>query len=96
MKYRNPIIPGYHPDPSICRVGEDFYLVNSTFEFFPGVPIFHSNPAPNEARIRYEKPVCRRNPLCKDCNYEADGFVCWHDENRCLRTDMMKIQNRRK
>ena len=61
-----------------------------------GIPIFHSNPAPNEARIRYEKPVCRRNPLCRDCNYEADGFVCWHDENRCLRTDMMKIQNRRK
>ncbi len=61
-----------------------------------GVPIFHSNPAPNEARIRYEKPVCRRNPLCKDCNYEANGFVCWHDENRCLRTDMMKIQNRRR
>ena len=61
-----------------------------------GVPIFHSNPAPNEARIRYEKPVCKRNPLCKDCNYEADGFVCWHDENRCLRTDMMKIQNRRR
>ena len=61
-----------------------------------GIPIFHSNPAPNEARIRYEKPVCRRNPLCRDCNYEADGFVCWHDANRCLRTDMMEIQNRRK
>jgi hypothetical protein len=61
-----------------------------------GVPIFRSNPAPNEARIRYEKPVCRRNPLCRDCNYEADGFVCWHDANRCLRTDMMEIQNRRK
>lgn len=42
MKYRNPIIPGYNPDPSICRVGNDFYLVNSTFEFFPGVPIYHS------------------------------------------------------
>lgn len=42
MKYRNPILPGYHPDPSICRVGDDFYLVNSTFEFFPGVPIYHS------------------------------------------------------
>lgn len=38
----NPIIRGFHPDPSICRVGEDFYLVTSTFEFFPGVPIFHS------------------------------------------------------
>lgn len=42
MKYKNPIIPGYNPDPSICRVGDDFYLVNSTFEFFPGVPIYHS------------------------------------------------------
>ncbi|BCN31089.1 glycoside hydrolase family 43 protein [Anaeromicropila herbilytica] len=42
MQYQNPIIPGFHPDPSICRVGEDYYLVNSTFEYFPGVPIFHS------------------------------------------------------
>lgn len=42
MLYKNPIIPGYNPDPSICRVGDDFYLVNSTFEFFPGVPIYHS------------------------------------------------------
>ena len=42
MKYKNPIIPGFNPDPSICRVGEDFYLVTSTFEFFPGVPIYHS------------------------------------------------------
>jgi xylan 1,4-beta-xylosidase len=40
--YRNPIIPGFYPDPSICRVGEDYYLVTSTFEYFPGVPIFHS------------------------------------------------------
>ena len=40
--FRNPIIPGFYPDPSICRVGEDYYLVTSTFEYFPGVPIFHS------------------------------------------------------
>ena len=33
MKYQNPIISGYNPDPSICRIGDDFYLVNSTFEF---------------------------------------------------------------
>jgi hypothetical protein len=38
----NPIIPGFHPDPSICRVGDDYYLVTSSFEYFPGVPIFHS------------------------------------------------------
>jgi len=42
MQYNNPIIRGYNPDPSIVRVDEDFYLVTSTFEFFPGVPIYHS------------------------------------------------------
>jgi len=39
---RNPILPGFFPDPSICRVGDDYYLANSTFEWFPGVPIHHS------------------------------------------------------
>ena len=42
MQYRNPIISGYNPDPSICRVGEDYYIVNSSFEYFPGVPVYHS------------------------------------------------------
>ncbi len=40
--YLNPILPGFHPDPSICRVGQDYYLVTSTFEYFPGLPIYHS------------------------------------------------------
>lgn len=40
--FTNPILPGYHPDPSICRVGDDYYLVNSTFVWFPGLPIYHS------------------------------------------------------
>jgi xylan 1,4-beta-xylosidase len=40
--YQNPILPGFHPDPSICRVGEDYFLVNSSFAYFPGVPVFHS------------------------------------------------------
>jgi alpha-N-arabinofuranosidase len=40
--YRNPILPGFHADPSICRVGRDFYLATSSFEYFPGVPLFHS------------------------------------------------------
>ena len=42
MKYINPIVTGCNPDPSVCRVGKDFYLVNSTFEYFPGLPIYHS------------------------------------------------------
>nr|WP_262403716.1 family 43 glycosylhydrolase [Actinomadura sp. CNU-125] len=41
-RFRNPILPGCHPDPSICRVGGDYYLVTSTFEWFPGLPVFHS------------------------------------------------------
>lgn len=40
--YRNPVLPGFHADPSVCRAGDDFYLVNSTFQYFPGVPVFHS------------------------------------------------------
>jgi xylan 1,4-beta-xylosidase len=42
MQYPNPLIPGFNPDPSIVRVGDDFYLATSTFEYLPGVPIYHS------------------------------------------------------
>jgi xylan 1,4-beta-xylosidase len=41
-EYSNPILQGFYPDPSILRVGSDYYLVNSTFAWFPGMPIFHS------------------------------------------------------
>jgi alpha-N-arabinofuranosidase len=41
-EYRNPILQGFYPDPSITRVGADYYLVNSTFAWFPGIPIWHS------------------------------------------------------
>ncbi len=51
MTYQNPIIPGFYPDPSVCRVGEDYYLVNSSFEYFPGVPIFHSRDLVNWRQI---------------------------------------------
>ena len=41
-EYRNPILTGFYPDPSITRAGDDYYLVHSTFAYFPGIPIFHS------------------------------------------------------
>ncbi len=41
-QYRNPILSGYYPDPSVTRVGDDYYLVNSSFAHFPGLPVFHS------------------------------------------------------
>lgn len=42
MQLVNPLLPGFYPDPSICRVEDDFYMVTSTFSYFPGVPVFHS------------------------------------------------------
>ena len=48
---QNPVIKGFYPDPSVCRVGEDFYLVTSSFQFFPGVPIFHSKDLVNWEQI---------------------------------------------
>ena len=54
--YKNPVLPGFHADPSVCRCGDDFYLVNSTFQYFPGVPVFHS------------KDLTRR--ICTGCKHE--------------------------
>jgi alpha-N-arabinofuranosidase len=51
--FSNPIIPGFAPDPSIVRVGEDFYLINSTFEYFPGIPVYHSTDLINWELISY-------------------------------------------
>lgn len=51
MKYTNPVIRGMYPDPSICCVKGIYYLVNSTFEYFPGVPIFKSKNLVNWEQI---------------------------------------------
>ena len=40
--YANPVLSGFHADPSVCRAGSDYYLATSSFEYFPGVPIYHS------------------------------------------------------
>jgi xylan 1,4-beta-xylosidase len=49
----NPVLPGFFPDPSICRVGNDYYMVNSSFEYFPGVPVSHSRDLVNWRLIGY-------------------------------------------
>ncbi len=41
-QFRNPVLQGFYPDPSVVRVGADYYLVTSTFGWFPGIPVFHS------------------------------------------------------
>ncbi|MFV3130462.1 glycoside hydrolase family 43 protein [Niveispirillum sp. KHB5.9] len=50
-KYRNPILAGFYPDPSVTRVGDDFYLVNSSFGWLPGLPLFHSRDLVNWTQV---------------------------------------------
>lgn len=47
----NPILAGFYPDPSICKAGDDYYLVNSTFSYFPGLPVLHSKDLKNWKQI---------------------------------------------
>jgi alpha-N-arabinofuranosidase len=74
--FTNPILPGGYPDPSICRDGEDFYLVNSTFEYFPGLPIHHSRDLVNWTLVGYglhrAEQVQGRNNLV---DVQSDGGI---------------------
>lgn len=47
----NPILTGFYPDPSVLKVGTDYYLINSTFAYFPGLPVFHSKDLKNWKQI---------------------------------------------
>ncbi len=49
--FRNPVMPGFHADPSLVRVGDDYYTVHSTFEYFPGVFVMHSRDLVNWRQI---------------------------------------------
>lgn len=49
--YTNPIIRGFNPDPSVCRVEDDYYLVTSSFQYYPGVPLYHSKDLVNWEQI---------------------------------------------
>lgn len=58
---RNPILPGFNPDPSIVRVGDDYYIATSTFEWFPGVQIHHSRDLVNWRLL--SRPLTRPSQL---------------------------------
>lgn len=59
--YRNPVLAGFYPDPSIVRVGADYYLVTSSFAYFPGLPLFHSRDLVNWRQIGHA--LTRRSQL---------------------------------
>jgi xylan 1,4-beta-xylosidase len=62
-EFTNPILAGFFPDPSICKVGEDYYLVNSTFAYFPGIPVFHSKDLVNWELIGHVMDRAEQNEL---------------------------------
>lgn len=51
MKYQNPILRGFYPDPSVCKANDKYYMVTSTMQYFPGVPLFESNDLVNWKQI---------------------------------------------
>lgn len=53
MQYQNPVIQGFYPDPSVCRANGTYYLVSSSFQYFPGVPLFESADLVNWTQIGY-------------------------------------------
>lgn len=69
---RNPILPGFNPDPSICRVGEDYYIATSTFEWYPGVQIHHSRDLVNWKLVR--RPLERKSQLDMRGNPDSCGI----------------------
>lgn len=69
MKFKNPVLPGFYPDPSVCRAGDYFYLVTSSFEYFPGVPIFRSRDLVNWEQIGHVLDCKSQLPL--------DGAQCF-------------------
>src|ERR1044071_3436940 len=65
VSYRNPVLPGFYSDPSICRAGDDYYMVHSSFGYFPGVPIFHSKNLVDWRQIGYALTRKEQLPLEK-------------------------------
>lgn len=81
---RNPILTGFHPDPCICRKGDDFYIANSSFQWWPGVPISHSRDLVHWEHAAYA--LTRRSQLEMERIPDSGGIwapalsYCPHDE----------------
>ena len=73
MKIQNPILPGFNPDPSIWRVGEDYFIATSTFEWYPGVQIHHSRDLQNWTLVC--RPLDRASQL--DMRGNPDSCGVW-------------------
>lgn len=77
MKYNNPIIKGFYPDPSVCKVDDTYYLVCSSFQFFPGVPLFESMDLINWKQIGHV--LTRKSQIMLDKVNSSGGVFCTYN-----------------
>ena len=70
---RNPVLPGFNPDPAFCRLGDDYYIATSTFEWYPGVQIHHSRDLVNWRLVC--RPLNRKSQL--DMRGDPDSCGVW-------------------
>ncbi len=81
MAIQNPIITGFNPDPCICRRGDDYYIITSSFEWFPGIRIYHSTDMVNWAFKGYALNETRQLEMLG--NPDSGGIwapdITWHD-----------------
>lgn len=83
---KNPILPGFYPDPTICAVGDDYYIVNSSFAYFPGLPILHSkdlahweqigNVLTMDSQLPLEKAGISRGLFAPTLRFHDGTFYC--------------------
>ncbi|MBO7355318.1 MAG: family 43 glycosylhydrolase, partial [Lachnospiraceae bacterium] len=83
---KNPILPGFYPDPTICAVGDDYYIVNSSFAYFPGLPVLHSkdlahweqigNVLTRDSQLPLEKAGISRGLFAPTLRFHDGTFYC--------------------
>lgn len=88
----NPILRGFHPDPSICRAGDDYYIATSTFEWFPGVRIHHSRDLVNWRPLTYA--LTRSSQLNMEGDPDSGGIwgTLSHVRQWTLLSDLYRCQ----
>src|SRR5574344_670496 len=83
-QYFNPVMAGFYPDPSVCRKGDTYYLVNSSFSFFPGVPIFTSKDLVNWTQIGHV--LDRKSQLPLEGQHVSGGIfapaISYNEKNK--------------
>lgn len=90
---RNPILPGFNADPSILRVGDDYYIATSTFEWFPGVQIHHSTDLANWDLVC--RPLSRKSQLDMRGNPDSCGIwaPCLTHDGKSLDGSMLSMMS---